>query len=80
MGIKKNLIRLMRLPTSMRIADVVNIMQFMGYNLKRINGSHHYFLSKDLTDALSVPVKNGKVKLVYLKLIKEIYEKFYSQN
>jgi len=73
MGIKQNLKKLLRNPSSMRIEEIVNIMRFLGYTLDRIKGSHYIFV-KPYQQVKIIPTKQGKVKQCYLKTIIQIYE------
>lgn len=75
MGIKQSLNKLLRLPISMRIDEVINIMAFLSYYVDRINGSHYVFIKKN-ERGISIPVSKGQVKRVYLQKIRKIYEDF----
>lgn len=68
MSTKKSLQKLQRLPTSMKISEVINIMLYLGYNLRQIHGSHYIFTKPNaFTEA--IPTHQGQVKRIYLKQI-----------
>jgi predicted RNA binding protein YcfA (HicA-like mRNA interferase family) len=71
MGFKKNLEKLMREPTEMRVEELCNILIKSGYRLKNINGSHYQFEHKKSLK-ITFPCHQGKVKKYYLKNIKRI--------
>ena len=68
MGVKKNITKLLRNPTEMRISEIVNLLAHYGFHLARIKGSH-YIIESQLKTFI-IPVHNGKVTKPYLKKIK----------
>jgi predicted RNA binding protein YcfA (HicA-like mRNA interferase family) len=54
-----------------RFSVVKAMLTNAGWELVRINGSHHVF-SKANAQTVSIPVHNGKVKPVYVRQVKQI--------
>jgi predicted RNA binding protein YcfA (HicA-like mRNA interferase family) len=69
MGVKKNIKKLISLPTEMSIAEIKSILAYFGYNLINVKGSHFQF-KNDTSTKITIPVHDGFVKKVYLKIIK----------
>jgi predicted RNA binding protein YcfA (HicA-like mRNA interferase family) len=74
MGIKKNVIEILSLPTEMKYLSVKNIFEFFGYKLLKFKGSHAYFVNEEIDDdkkkIFMFPTVNGRnVKKWYLKEI-----------
>jgi len=77
MGIKKNIKKLINEPTEMSIHEIKNILEFFGYKLDRIKGSHYMF-AKENCDTIILPVHNQKNDRTYLKKVKDIVQKIFS--
>ena len=71
MGVQKNIKRLLQNPREMRFKEVKNILEYFGYNLVRIRGSHHIFEDHS-GDRIVFPVHNKRVTNIYLKCIKAV--------
>ena len=71
MGVQKNIKRLLQNPREMRFKEVKNILEYFGYNLVRITGSHHIF-EDNSGDRIVFPVHSRRVTNVYLKSIKSV--------
>ncbi len=63
----------------MRIEEIINILYHLGYTLHRVKGSHYSF-KKQGCDTHVIPIKHGKVKQIYLRILKQIYENTHNQN
>ncbi len=66
MGIKKNLKKLLKEPSSMTIDEISGILSYFGYALVNIAGSHFHF-KKQGNRPIIIPVHHGKVTKIYLK-------------
>jgi predicted RNA binding protein YcfA (HicA-like mRNA interferase family) len=55
----------------MRFSEVRKMLEAKGYQLGRINGSHHIF-KKAGTRSLPIPVHHGKVHPSYVRMIKKL--------
>ena len=64
--------RLKNNPASARFSDIRKLLEYEGFVLDRITGSHHIFLKDDIT--FVIPVHNNKVKTVYVKRVIELIE------
>ncbi|WP_035994640.1 type II toxin-antitoxin system HicA family toxin [Leptolyngbya sp. KIOST-1] len=54
--------RLKNNPANARFSDIRKLLEYEGFTLDRVTGSHHIFLKDDIT--FVVPVHNNKVKTV----------------
>ncbi len=64
----KLIAKLLALPKDMSFSDVQKILEWHGYELNRVKGSHHMFTKTDF-DPVVIPVHNKSVKIDYLKKI-----------
>lgn len=62
------------MPSDVRYAQILRLVESHGWILIRIRGSHHVFQLPDGT-LFVVPVHRGKVKYAYLREIKKLIEK-----
>jgi predicted RNA binding protein YcfA (HicA-like mRNA interferase family) len=69
MGVKKSIQRLLSLPTEMRIEEIHAIFSHFRFTLTAVRGSHFQF-KNEYQVKITIPVHNGKVKKIYLKIIK----------
>lgn len=61
-------------PSDFTIGDVITVMEYLGYRLERIKGSHHIF-EKEGYDPLVVP-DHSHIKKAYIKKIRAIIIEF----
>ena len=74
MGKREKLIdRLTNSPQNATFADVRSLLEYEGFYLDRVNGSHHVF--KYAETSFVVPVHNNKVKVIYVRKVLELIEK-----
>lgn len=59
------------MPSPLRFAEIRRQLEEAGYQLVRINGSHHIF-DRPGGPLVSIPVHNGKVKFGYGRRIQKI--------
>lgn len=64
--------RLKNNPANARFSDIRKLLEYEGFMLDRITGSHHIFSKDDIT--FVIPVHNSKVKTVYVKRVIELIE------
>lgn len=69
MGIKKSIQKLMALPTEMRGDEIIHILEYFGFRLISVRGSHHQFARRNHSK-LTIPIHHNRVKKVYLRIIK----------
>lgn len=76
MNIKKKLDKLTHSPNNVTIHELKAVLEYFGFRLIRINGSHFIFKNQEGISK-SVPVHNNKIKPYYIKdILKLIYEKY----
>lgn len=68
MGFKKNLKKLLTLPTEMRLDEVTSVLLRYGWYLERVKGSHFHFVDPH-GQIFTLPVHNGVIAKRYLKKI-----------
>jgi predicted RNA binding protein YcfA (HicA-like mRNA interferase family) len=73
MGKREKLIdRLTNNPQNAIFADIRNLLEYEGFYLDRVKGSHHVF--KYAETSFVVPVHNNKVKAIYVRKVLELIE------
>jgi len=61
------------MPSEIRFAELLKLVEKHGWVLDRVRGSHHILRKPDGT-GYPVPVHHGKVKPAYVRQIKKILE------
>jgi predicted RNA binding protein YcfA (HicA-like mRNA interferase family) len=61
------------MPSDVRLAEVLRLVESHGWKLIRIRGSHHVFQMPN-GRSYGVPVHKNKVKYVYFREIKKLLE------
>jgi predicted RNA binding protein YcfA (HicA-like mRNA interferase family) len=73
MGKREKLIdRLTTNPQNATFTDIRNLLEYEGFYLDRVTDSHNIFIYSDTIFA--VPVRNDKVKALYVEKILELIE------
>ncbi len=73
MGKREKIIeRLTNSPQHTTFADIRNLLEYEGFYLDRITGSHHIFKYAETT--FVIPIQNNKVKTIYVRRILELIE------
>ena len=62
-------------PSSLRFSQIHKILIKFGFELTKINGSHHLYQNIALPYDLSIPVHNGDCKNIYKQQAAEIIKK-----
>lgn len=57
--------------SEVKFKDVRRMIEDKGYTLARISGSHRVF-TKDGARSVPIPVHKGKVKHVYMQMVKKL--------
>jgi predicted RNA binding protein YcfA (HicA-like mRNA interferase family) len=74
MGKREKIIeRLTNSPQNATFADIRNILEYEGFYLDRVTGSHHIFKYAETT--FVIPVDNNKVKAIYVRKLLELIER-----
>ncbi len=75
-NINKRIKKLFESPANVSIQELQIVLEYFGYRLSRINGSHFIFTNPNGTNK-SIPVHNNKIKKYYIKdILKTIYGKY----
>jgi hypothetical protein len=73
MGKREKLIdRLTTNPQNATFADIRNLLEYEGFYLETVTDNHYVFIYSDTIFA--VPIRNDKVKAIYLEKILELIE------
>jgi predicted RNA binding protein YcfA (HicA-like mRNA interferase family) len=73
MSRREKLLKLLKSsPNNVTFQDVSKLLEFDGFFLDRISGSHHIFKKNELIFVL--PVHNNRVKSVYVRRVIELIE------
>ena len=73
---KKLLQKLISSSKNIRFSDAVICVEAFGFNLDRINGSHHIFVHPDIPELINLQDVNGKAKPYQIKQFLKIIEKY----
>lgn len=71
--IEKLLIKFQRTKTAVSFVDLRTLLAHFGYTEARQRGSHVHFRRVN-SPSLTIPVHNGKVKIVYVKDILKLFD------
>ena len=75
-NIQKCIDKLFNKPNNVTIREFQLVLEYFGYRLSRVKGSHFIFKS-NTGEAESIPVHNNKVKKFYIKkMLTKIYGKY----
>jgi predicted RNA binding protein YcfA (HicA-like mRNA interferase family) len=73
MGKREKLIdRLTNSPQNATFSDIRNLLEYEGFYLDRVTGSHHIFKYAETT--FVIPVHNNRVKAIYVRKVLELIE------
>ena len=73
MGKREKLIaRLTNSPQNATFSDIRNLLEYEGFYLDRVTGSHHIFKYAETT--FVIPVHNNRVKAIYVQKVLELIE------
>jgi len=73
MGKREKLIaRLTNSPQNATFSDIRNLLEYEGFYLERVTGSHHIFKYAETT--FVIPVHNNRVKAIYVRKVLELIE------
>jgi predicted RNA binding protein YcfA (HicA-like mRNA interferase family) len=79
MGKREKLIeRLTNSPQNATFADLRTLLEYEGFYLDRVTGSHHIFKYANIT--FVIPVHNNKVKAIYVRKVLELIEQSYPED
>jgi predicted RNA binding protein YcfA (HicA-like mRNA interferase family) len=79
MGKREKLIeRLTNSPQNATFADLRTLLEYDGFYLDRVTGSHHIFKYANIT--FVIPVHNNKVKAIYVRKVLELIEQSYPED
>lgn len=72
-NMNKRIKKLFESPANVSVQELQMVLEYFGYKLDRINGSHFIFKHKN-GEIYPVPVHNNKIKKYYIKkLLKVLY-------
>ena len=73
MGKREKLIdRLTNSPQNATFADIRNLLEYEGFYLDRVKGSHHVFIYAETS--FVIPVHNNRVKAIYVRKVLELID------
>jgi predicted RNA binding protein YcfA (HicA-like mRNA interferase family) len=70
--------RLTNSPQNATFADLRTLLEYEGFYLDRVTGSHHIFKYANIT--FVIPVHNNKVKAIYVRKVLELIEQSYPKD
>lgn len=75
----KLLEKLLFRPNNVRFADATACAKAFGFQLDRINGSHHIFVHPNIPELLNLQNVKGKAKGYQIKQLLQLVEKYNLQ-
>lgn len=75
MNKKKLLLKIINNPNNVRFSELMKCVDFFGFNLDRINGSHHIFVNPRIPELLNLQNVKGKAKPYQIKQFVELIER-----
>ncbi|HEY2535740.1 MAG TPA: type II toxin-antitoxin system HicA family toxin [Solirubrobacteraceae bacterium] len=77
MKAKKLLARLARgAVTNVAFADLQSLVEDMGFELQRINGSHHIFIHPDIPSPINLQSVHGQAKPYQVRQVLRLVERY----
>ena len=71
MGKREKIIaRLINSPQNATFSDIRNLLEYEGFYLERVTGSHHIFKYAETT--FVIPVHNNSIKAIYVRKVLEL--------
>lgn len=61
---------------NIRFADLMALVEALGFSLSRINGSHHIFQHPDIQEMINLQNVNGKAKPYQIRQVLSIIEEY----
>ena len=77
---KKKLAKFIRNPTSLRFAEIHNLLISLSFKHKRISGSHNFYQNIKLPADISIPVHSNDCKPIYKKQVAKLIKKIINSK
>ncbi|WP_425623042.1 type II toxin-antitoxin system HicA family toxin [Brevibacillus borstelensis] len=68
-GVEKLIEKMKNRPNGIRFSEIAKVLEYHGYIMVRVVGSHHHFRNKN-GDVITIP-KHNPIKAVYVKDVLE---------
>jgi len=79
MNPKKLIKKILNNNRNIRFSDMLKLVAAYGFELKRINGSHHIFVHPDINEIINLQEVDGKVKPYQINQFLTLVEKYNLQ-
>ena len=76
MNAHKILARALRSPSGLRFAELVALLEALGFLLDRINGSHHILKHARVTEIVNIQDVRGQAKPYQVRQVLALIEKY----
>jgi len=63
-----------RLPRNITNREITRVLTFLGFELKRVRGSHLLFYHHETGTSILVPISKGSIKLAHLSFMRRIID------
>lgn len=60
----------------MKFADLQRLVEALGFEMKRIRGSHHYYVHPDLDEVVNIQPQNSQAKPYQVRQVAELVERY----
>ena len=79
MNPEKLLKKLMDNSKNVSFRDMAVLLEYYGFNLSRVTGSHHIFINPQVREIINIQNVNGQVKSYQVKQFLKLVEKYNLQ-
>jgi predicted RNA binding protein YcfA (HicA-like mRNA interferase family) len=62
--------------SNVRFADFIRLVEGVGFELKRVSGSHHVFVHRELREILSLQDAGGEAKPYQIRQFLRLVERY----
>ena len=76
MKVQKILQKARNQPANVRFGDMRKLVEAYGFNLDRINGSHHVFVHPSIPELLNLQDEGGKAKAYQVRQFIKLVDKY----
>jgi predicted RNA binding protein YcfA (HicA-like mRNA interferase family) len=73
---QKLLLKILTNPKNVHFNDMVSLVMAFGFQLDRVNGSHHIFTHPNLTELVNLQEVNGQAKPYQIRQFLKLVEQY----
>jgi len=73
---RKLLAKILASPANTRFSDMARLVEAFGFQLSRVNGSHHIFVHPDIPELVNLQNVRGKAKPYQIRQFLKLVERY----